>query len=68
MKNLYWFVAFPVQQYKEDVMDLAYKNRLEVVDARFKASIDPKLAVSDEDAPKLTKTKEQLEKEKANNF
>ena len=56
-KNLYWFVEFPTHQYNEDVKDLAYDNRLEIIDARFKSSIDPKLAVSDKDAPKLTKAK-----------
>jgi len=56
-KNLYWFVEFPVRQYNEDVMELAHEKRLEVVDANFKDSIDPKLAVSDKDAPKLTKAK-----------
>lgn len=56
-KNLYWFVEFPTHQYKEDVMDLAYKNRLEIVDAQFKDSIDPKLAIPEKDAPKLTKNK-----------
>ena len=53
-KNLYWFVELPSSLYEEDVMDVAYKNRLEIVDAKFKGSIDPKLAVSDDDAPKLT--------------
>jgi len=68
VKNKYWFVTFPVNQYKEDVIELAYKNRLEIIDAQFKSTIDPKLAVSDEDAPKLTKSKEQVAKEKANSF
>ena len=56
-KKKFWFVEFPTHQYKEDVKELAYDNRLEIVDARFKSSIDPKLAVSDKDAPKLTKAK-----------
>ena len=57
VKNKFWFVEFPTSQYKEDVKDLAYKNRLEIVDAKFKASIDPKFAVNDKDAPKLTKSR-----------
>jgi len=56
-KNLFWFVDFPTHQYNEDVMDLAYKGRLEILDSRFKDSIDPKFAVPDKDAPKLTKKK-----------
>ena len=54
-KNKFWFVEFPTHQYKEDVVELAYSNRLEIVDIRFKNSINPKIAVSKEDAPKLTK-------------
>lgn len=57
MKNKIWFVEFPTHQYKEDVNSLAYENRLEIIDIRFKDSIDPKLVVSDKDAPKLTKAK-----------
>ncbi len=57
VKNLYWFIEFPTHKYKEDVIELAYDNHLEIVDVRFKSSIDPKLAVSDKDAPKLTKSK-----------
>ena len=57
MKNKYWFIEFPTHQYKEDVKELAHANHLEILDARFKGSIDPKLAVSDKDAPKLTKAK-----------
>jgi hypothetical protein len=56
-ENKFWFVEFPTHQYNEDVMDLAYTNRLEVVDARFKESIDPKFSVSSKEAPKLTKKK-----------
>jgi|TARA_R110001583_G_scaffold109400_1_gene258110 hypothetical protein len=57
MKNKIWLVEFPTHQYKEDVNGLAYENRLEIIDIRFKDSIDPKLVVSDKDAPKLTKAK-----------
>lgn len=57
MKNKIWLVEFPTHQYKEDVNGFAYENRLEIIDIRFKDSIDPKLVVSDKDAPKLTKAK-----------
>ncbi len=57
-KNLYWFVTFPTHQYNEDVIELAHKNHLEIVDAIFKDSTDKELAVSDKDAPKLTKAKD----------
>ena len=53
-KDLYWFVTFPTYQYNEDVIELAHKNHLEIVDAIFKDSTDKKLAVSDKDAPELT--------------
>ena len=56
-KNKFWFVDFPTSQYKEDVVDLAYANRLEILDSRFRESINKELAISDDDAPKLTKIK-----------
>lgn len=56
-KNKYWFVEFPTSQYNEDVMDLAYKARVEIVDIKFKNTIDPSLCVSEKEAPKLTKSK-----------
>lgn len=56
-KNLYWFVEFPVQQYNEDVVEVARAEGIEIVDAQFKDTIDPKMSVSDKDAPKLTKVK-----------
>lgn len=57
MKDKYWFIEFPTHQYKEDVKELAHSNHLEILDARFKGTIDPELVVSDKDAPKLTKAK-----------
>ena len=57
-KNKFWFVEFPTHQYNEDVKELAYDARLEIVDANFKKSIDSKLCVSSKDAPKLTKKKD----------
>ena len=53
----YWLVDHPTHQFKEDVKELARKADLEVIDSRFKETIDPKLVVSDKDAPKLTKAK-----------
>lgn len=44
-----WYVDFPTFQYKEDVKDLARKNGLILVDAKFKG--DKKQC---EKAPKLT--------------
>lgn len=31
-----WFIEFPTYQYEEDVVKLAFKNRLTIVDAKFK--------------------------------
>ncbi len=52
-----WFVEFPTYQYKEDVKSLAKANDLEIVDMKFKESINPELVVATKDAPKLTKAK-----------
>tara|TARA_R110000850_G_scaffold69979_1_gene155151 strand:+ start:936 stop:1109 length:174 start_codon:yes stop_codon:yes gene_type:complete len=57
MANKFWFVEHPTHQYKEDVIELAHLNHLEIVDIKFKGSMNPDLAVSDKDAPKLTKVK-----------
>jgi hypothetical protein len=57
MKNKIWFVEHPTHQYKEDVFEIAHVNRLEILDIKFKDSIDPKLVVLDKDAPNLTKLK-----------
>jgi hypothetical protein len=57
MKNKIWFVEHPTHQYKEDVLEIAHVNRLEILDIKFKSSIDPKLVVLDKDAPNLTKLK-----------
>ena len=57
MDNKFWFVEHPTHQYEEDVIELAHVNHLEIVDVKFKGSINPKLTVSEKDAPKLTKVK-----------
>lgn len=57
VKNKFWLVEFPIQQYKEDVVALAYENRLEIVDARFKDGIYEGLVISPTNAPVLTKIK-----------
>ena len=49
MKNI-WYVEFPTFQYKEDVKELARKNDLKVVDARFQGKDN-----QCDDAPSLTK-------------
>ena len=54
-KNKYWFVDFPTSQYNEDVMELASKNRVEVVDSQFRGTIHASLCVLDESSLKLTK-------------
>ena len=53
-----WYVEFPTFQYNEDVKDLARKNNLKIIDARFQG--DNKQC---EKAPKLTKIKGSKEKE-----
>lgn len=50
-----WLIEFPTYQYKEDVVQLASKNDLVIVDAKFKDLIDPKDVAKD--TPKLTKNK-----------
>ena len=57
MEKKFWFVEHPTHQYNEDVKKLAHINMLEIVDAKFKDSIDPDFVVADKDAPKLTKIK-----------
>ncbi len=47
-----WFVEHPTYRYNEDVKDLAARQRLKVVDARFKDHFDKKYHAKD--APKLT--------------
>ena len=48
MNNI-WYVEFPTFQYNEDVKELARKNNLKIIDARFQG--DNKQC---EKAPKLT--------------
>ena len=44
-----WYVEFPTFQYNEDVKDLARKNNLKIIDARFQGKNK-----QCEKAPKLT--------------
>ncbi len=57
MNNI-WYVEFPTFQYNEDVKDLARKNNLKIIDARFQG--DNKQC---DKPPKLTKIKGSKEKE-----
>ena len=50
-----WLIEFPTYQYKEDVNELARKNDLTIIDARFKDSVNPDDVAKD--TPKLTKAK-----------
>lgn len=56
--NSVWYVEFPTFQYNEDVKDLARKNNLKIIDARFQG--DNKQC---DKPPKLTKIKGSKEKE-----
>ncbi len=56
--NNVWYVEFPTFQYNEDVKELARKNNLKIIDARFQG--DNKQC---DNAPKLTKIKGSKEKE-----
>lgn len=47
-----WLVEFPTYQYKEDVVELAAKNQLVIIDAKHEKLIDPKEVAKD--TPKLT--------------
>jgi hypothetical protein len=49
-----WYVEFPTYRYVEDVKQLARKNDLKVIDARFQGGNK-----QCENAPKLTLPKEQ---------
>ena len=53
-----WYVEFPTFQYNEDVKELARKNNLKIIDARFQG--DNKQC---DKPPKLTKIKGSKEKE-----
>lgn len=44
-----WYVEFPTYKYKEDVEELAQRNNLEIIDARFQGDNE-----QCEKAPKLT--------------
>lgn len=54
---MFWLLDFPVQQYNENVVELASKSGLEIIDARFKDDIDESRVVAKKDEPKLTKKK-----------
>ena len=57
MNNI-WFLEFPTFQYNEDVKDLARKNNLKIIDARFQGENK-----QCDKPPKLTKIKGSKEKE-----
>lgn len=50
-----WLVPHPTSQFKEDVKDLARRNNLQIVDAKFKDDIDPKAVEAK--PPELTPVK-----------
>jgi hypothetical protein len=52
MNKQIWLVEFPTHKYVEDVKALAAQHRLRIVNAKFKAEVNPKNIVTDE--PKLT--------------
>lgn len=47
-----WLVDFPTYKYNEDVKDLARRNNLKVIDAKFSHEIDKEHVETS--APKLT--------------
>lgn len=49
MDKKIWYVNFPTFQYKENVKELAIKNGLKIIDARFQGDNE-----QCEKAPKLT--------------
>lgn len=58
-----WFVEFPTYRYTQDVLEVARKNGLKVVDSRFKGEKRFKDMVTDKE-PTLTLKKEYQPKEK----
>jgi hypothetical protein len=61
-----WFVEFPTYRYNEDVKELARKDGLKIVNARFKPADGEKTpfeVIAKSDAPKLTLKKEFRPKE-----
>ena len=56
--NNVWYVEFPTFQYNEDVKDLARKNNLKIIDARFQGENK-----QCDKPPKLTNIKGSKEKE-----
>ena len=55
--NNVWYVEFPTFQYNEDVKDLARKNNLKIIDARFQGENK-----QCDNVPKLTKAGEKSNK------
>jgi len=61
MKKI-WLVPHPTSQFNEDIKDLAVNKGLRIIDAKFKGEIGEDFIETN--PPKLTKTAEQLAKEK----
>ena len=52
MAKKVWLVKFPTHQYKEDAKELATRKGLKIIDAKFKAEINPEMV--EKSPPKLT--------------
>ena len=50
-----WLVDFPTYQYNENVIELAEKNKLQIIDSKFASSIPVDDVAKGKDLPKLTK-------------
>lgn len=60
-----WLVVFPTYKYKEDVKDLARRNNLKIINAKFKHEINPDYVEAK--PPKLTLKPEYQPKKEATN-
>ena len=49
---MFWFVSFPLAKYVEDVVAIAALHKLEIIDQKFKDSIDPSFYAKE--VPELT--------------
>ena len=49
---MFWFVSFPLAKYVEDVVAIAAFHKLEIIDQKFKDSIDPSFYAKE--VPELT--------------
>ena len=58
---MFWFVSFPLAKYVEDVVALAAQHKLEIIDLKFKESIDPLFYAKE--VPELTLKSSIIEKE-----